>query len=196
MKSTKFHFIFLVTIIIFSLMINGCAKPPTKEVENAEKAIIEAKSKEADLYVEDIFTKAEDSLKKAKELIAIKKYKEAKKAAEDASSFAQQAIPMVELNKAKMKTESEQMVQDVQESLNELKSMVSKVPKKKSPINREEIEGKIGKWEVDLVSIKEQLEAQKVRQAYDLIKAMSEEIKTQRENLTAALEQQKTAEKK
>jgi tetratricopeptide (TPR) repeat protein len=196
MKSKRFHFIFLATIIIFSLMIYGCAKPPTKEIENAEKAITEAKSKEADLYVEDIFKKAEDSLKKAKELVAIKKYKEAKKAAEDAASFAQQAIPMVELNKTKKKTEAEQMVQDVQESINELKSMVSKIPKKKSPINREEIEGNIGKWEVDLVSIKEQLEAQKVRQAYDLIKTMSEEIKAQRDNLTNVLEQQKTAEKK
>lgn len=196
MKSIKVLLIFSITMVIFPLLINGCVKPPTKELENAEKALAEAKLKEADLYVQDIFMKAEDSLKKAKELIALKKYKEAKKSAEDAMRFAQQAIPMIELNKAKMKTEAEQIVQDVQESLNELKSMVAKALKKKSLINLEEIQGDIGKWEVNLVSIREQLEIQKVRQAYDLVKTISEEIKTQKEKVAAALEQQKAAEKK
>lgn len=196
MKNARAIFIFSFTIVIFFLLTNGCAKAPIKDVEKAEKAIAEAKLKEADLYVQDIFKKAEDSLKEAKELIALKKYKEAKKAAEDAVRFAQQAIPMVELNKAKMKTEAEQMVQDVQGSLDELKTMVSKALKKKSPIDREEIQGNIGKWEVDLEGVKEQLEAQKVRQAYDLIKKIKEEIKTQKENIVVVLEQQKAAEKK
>jgi len=197
MPKMKFLTVFLVSIFVFSVsIITGCAKPPTKEVESAEKAIAEAKLKEADLYVQDVFMKAEDSLKKANDLIVAKKYKEAKKAAEDALSFAQQAIPMVDLNKTKMKTEAEQMVQDVQGMLDELKSIVAKAPKKKSPINREEIQGMIGKWEVDMVSIKEQLEAQKIRQAYDQLKSMGEEIKAQKESVTAAMEQQKTAEKK
>jgi hypothetical protein len=197
MLKKKFLAVFLVSILAFSVsIITGCAKPPTKEVESAEKAIAEAKLKEADLYVQDVFMKAEDSLKNANDLIAAKKYKEAKKAAEDALSFAQQAIPMIDLNKTKMKTEADQMVQDNQGMLDELKSIVAKAPKKKSPINREEIQGMIGKWEVDMVSIKEQLEAQKIRQAYDQLKSMGEEIKTQKESVTAAMEQQKAAEKK
>lgn len=197
MQKTKFLTVFLVLILVFSVsIITGCAKPPTKEVESAEKAIAEAKLKEADLYVQDVFMKAEDSLKNAKDLITLKKYKEAKKAAEDALSFAQQAIPMVDLSKAKMKAEAEQMVQDVQGALDELKSMVAKAPKKKSPINREEIQGMIGKWEVDMVNIKDQLEAQKIRQAYDQLKSMGDEIKAQKGSITAAMEQQKTAAKK
>jgi hypothetical protein len=197
MLKKKFLAVFLVSILVFSVsIITGCAKPPTKEVESAEKAIAEAKLKEADLYVQDVFMKAEDSLKNANDLIAAKKYKEAKKAAEDALSFAQQAIPMIDLNKTKMKTEADQMVQDNQGMLDELKSIVAKAPKKKSPINREEIQGMIGKWEVDMTSIKEQLEAQKIRQAYDQLKSMGEEIKAQKESVTAAMEQQKAAEKK
>ncbi len=197
MPKTKFLTVFLVSILVFSVtIITGCAKPPTKEVESAEKAVAEAKLKEADLYVQDVFMKAEDSLKKAKDLVAVKNYKDAKKAAEDALSDAQQAIPMVDLNKAKMKTEAEQMVQDVQGAVDELKSIVAKAPKKKSPINREEIQGMIGKWEVDMVSIKEQLEAQKIRQAYDQLKSMGEEIKAQKESIVAAMEQQKAEAKK
>ncbi|HKZ57180.1 MAG TPA: hypothetical protein VJ024_05725 [Thermodesulfovibrionales bacterium] len=197
MPKTKFLTVFLVSILVFSVtIIIGCAKPPTKEVESAEKAIAEAKLKEADLYVQDVFMKAENSLKKARDLVAVKKYEEAKKAAEDALSYAQQAIPMVDLNKAKMKTEAEQMVQDVQGAMDEMKSIVAKAPKKKSPINREEIQGMIGKWEVDMVSIKEQLEAQKIRQAYDQLKSMGEEIKAQKESIVAAMGQQKAEAKK
>ena len=82
MLKKKFLAVFLVSILVFSVsIITGCAKPPTKEVESAEKAIAEAKLKEADLYVQDVFMKAEDSLKNANDLIAAKKYKEAKKAA-------------------------------------------------------------------------------------------------------------------
>jgi hypothetical protein len=94
-----------------------------------------------------------------------------------------------------MKTEAEQMVQDVQGAMDEMKSIVAKAAKKKSPINREEIQGKIGKWEVDMVSIKEQIEAQKIRQAYDQLKSMGEEIKAQKESI-AAMEQQKAEAKK
>jgi len=197
MPKTKFLTVFLVSILVFSVtIITGCAKPPTKEVESAEKAIAEAKLKEADLYVQDVFMKAEDSLKQARDLVAVKKYEEAKKAAEDALSYAQQAIPMVDLNKAKMKTEAEQMVQDVQGAMDEMKSIVAKAPKKKSPINREEIQDMIGKWEVDMVSIKEQLGAQKIRQAYDQLKSMGEEIKARKESIVAAMEQQKVEAKK
>jgi tetratricopeptide (TPR) repeat protein len=196
MPKTKFLHGFLVFILIFSFVLFiGCAKPPTKEVESAEKAIAEAEQKEADLYVQDVFHKAEDSLKKAKDLIAVKKYKEARKAAEDAASFAQQAIPMVELNKAKMKAEAEQIVQEVQGGMDEVKSLVAKAIKKKSPINREEIQGMIGKWEVDLVGVKEQLEAQKVRQAYDQLILIKGQITSQKESLTSALEQKPATKK-
>jgi hypothetical protein len=196
MPKTKFLHGFLVFILIFSIaLFSGCAKPPTQEVKSAENAIAEAKQKEADLYVQDVFQKAEDSLKKAKDLIAVKKYKDAKKAAEDAANFAQQAIPMVELNKAKMKAETEQMVQEVQGGMDEVKSLVAKAIKKKSPINREEIQGMIGKWEVDLVNVKEQLEAQKVRQAYDQLVLMKGQITSQIESITAALEKKPAAKK-
>ncbi len=180
---------FLVLIVaLFFAFLNGCAKPPIKEVENAEKAIAEAKQKEADLYVQDIFMRAEDSLKKAKDLIADKKYGEARKAAEDAVNFAQQAIPMVEPNKEKMKAEAEKMLQDVQGSIDEVKTLTSTAIKKKAPIDRKEIQGMIGKWEVDMVNIKDQLQTGKIRQTYDQLKSMQEQIKSQKENLTVALE--------
>jgi len=187
---------FVVLVLVVSLVfLFSCAKPPAKEIENAEKAIAEAKQKEADLYAQDIFQKAEASLKNARDLVAVKKYKEAKAAAEEAANLAQQAIPMVEPNKAKMKAEAEQGVQDVQGALEELKVLVAKAVKKKALIDREKMQGMIGKWEVDMVNIKDQLQAQKIRQAYDQLKTMEGEIKSQKESVTAALEVKVTGKK-
>jgi len=185
----------VLTLSLTIAFLYGCAKPPTKEVENAKKAIAEAKQKEVDLYVQDIYIKAEDSLKKAEDLIAVKKYKDAKKAAEEAASFALQAIPMVETNKAKMKTGVEQMIPEVQGALDELKSLVAKAIKKKAQINREEIQSSIGKWEIDMVNIKDQLQGGRVRLANDQLISMKEQIESQRENLKALLEPKTTTAK-
>jgi hypothetical protein len=172
--------ILMVSITIFS----SCAKPPTQELAQAEKAIEEAKQKEADLYAQDLFLKAQDSLKKAKDLVTSKKYDEAKKAAEEAANFAKQAIPLVEQNKAKMKAESEQMVQDVQIALEELRAHVAKSGKRMAPNEAKRVNEIIKKWETDLTSIKDMIQGQKVQQASDQLKAMKENILKQKEHLT------------
>lgn len=178
----------VLAVILSLLLLAGCAKPPTEEMLKAEKAIAEAKQKEADLYVEDVFTKAAESLKKSKDLVAVKKYKEARAMAEETVKLVQQAISMVETNKTKMKTEAEKMIQDVQGAMDELKTMVAKAVKKKAQINREAIQGMIGKWEVDMINVKEQIQAGKIRQAYDQLKSMKEQVKSQREGIAASLE--------
>ncbi len=180
---------FFVWVVALSFVVlSGCAKPPTKEIEIADKAVAEAKQKEADLYVQDVFAKAEEALKKAKGFVVEKKYKEAKSSAAEALSLAQQSLAMIEPNKAKMKTDAEQILIDVQTSLGELKSSVAAAIKKKAPINREEIQGMIGKWEIDLVNIKDQLQSEKTRQAYDLLVSLQAQVKSQKEGIAAAME--------
>lgn len=170
----------MVSITIFS----SCAKPPTEELAQAEKAIDEAKQKEADLYAQDLFLKAQDSLKKAKDLVAAKKYDEAKKAAGEAVNFAKQAIPLVEQNKAKVKEESEQQIQDVQKALEELQALVAKSGKQMAPNEPKFISEMIKKWETDLARIKEMIQGEKFQQASDQLKAMKENILKQKERLT------------
>lgn len=180
---------FVVWVVALSFVfLGGCAKPPTKEIESADKAVAEAKQKEADLYAQDVFAKAEETLQQAHAHVAQKKYKEAKAAAEEAVKIAEQAVSMVEPNKAKMKADAEQMLTDVQNALGELKSSVAAAIKKKAPINREEIQGMIGKWEIDLVNIKDQMQAEKIRQAYDLLVSLQEQVTSQKENMAAAME--------
>lgn len=129
------------------------------------------------------------------DLIAVKKYKEAKQSAEEAMTLAQQTIPMIEPNKAKMKTEADQMIPEVQSALDEIKSLVATAVKKKTSINREEMQGSIGKWEVDMVTIKDQLQGGRIRQAYDQLISIKEQMKLQKEMLVAALGQEPAAKK-
>jgi hypothetical protein len=179
------HPIFAVLILMVSITIfSSCAKPPTEELAQAEKAIEEAKQKEADLYAQDLFLKAQDSLKKAKDLVAAKKYDEAKKTAEEAANFAKQAIPLVEQNKAKMKAETEQQVQDVQKALEELRAQIAKSGKRMAPNEARLVNEMIKKWETDLASIKEMIQGQKFQQASDQLKPMKENILKQKERLT------------
>jgi len=179
------HPILIVLILMGSIIIfSSCAEPPTEELAEAEKAIDEAKQKEADLYAQDLFLKAQDSLKKAKDLVAAKKYDEAKKAAEEAANFAKQAIPLAEQNKAKVKAESEQQLQDVEKALEELRALVAKSGKLMAPKEPKVIHEMIKKWETDLATIKEMIAGQKFQQASDQLKAMKESILKQKERLT------------
>lgn len=178
---------FLIAILMLSVLhITGCAKPPTQEIAKAEKAVEETRQKEAHLYVPDIFKKVEESLKNAKDLVVNKKYKEAKKAAEDVVRIAQQAIAMVEPNKAKMKAEVEQMMVGIQKKLDEFKILAAKAIKKKIFASREDVQGIIGKWEIDLVNIKEKLQNQQVKQAYDDLKILDEQLVKQKDSVTAS----------
>ena len=167
----------LLVLSVSFMFFVGCAKPPTQEMESAEKELTEAKAKEADLYAADLFKKAEDALKKAKDYVAQKSYKEAKAAAEEAVQTAGQALAAIEGNKAKMKQEATQMIEEAEKSLAEIKALTAAAIKKKLPINREELQGMIGKAEVDLVGVKNTLQEQKIRPAYDQVKAILAQLK-------------------
>ena len=187
MKKNRIKWLLIGVIMVLLAFIAGCAQPPTKEIDDATKAIADAKLKEADQYSQDIFAKAEGALKKAKDLVVAKNYKEAKTAAEEAINLAKQAVQAVEANKAKMKEEAEKIVLDVQSSMNELKSSVSQAIRKKAQINQQEIQGAIGKLEVELVSAKENLQAGKIRPAFDQLTSLQTEIESHKETVKTAL---------
>ena len=183
-------------VCMFALsLIFACAKPPTQEIANAEKAIADAKAKEADLYVQDVFAKAQDEMKKAGEMVIAKKYEEAKTAALEAAKMAQQAASLVEQNKQKMKEELEKMLPEIQKTLDDTKNLATAAIKKKTSASKEEIQAAIGKLELDMTGVKEQLQSGKVRQAADLAKSLLDQITAQKQNLTDAIGQQKAAKK-
>jgi hypothetical protein len=185
--------LFIILCCVSLVFFAGCAKPPTQEVESAEKAIADAKKAEVDLYVQDIFAKAGNSLKQAKELITQKKYKEAKAAAEEAAKLAMEGLTQVAPNKLKMKEEAAQKITEAEALMKEVKDLASKAIKKKAGPNQDELKTSIGNTELEMVNINESMKAEKVHQAFDKIAVMLEQLKSQKETLTAALEQKQTA---
>ncbi|HBA54224.1 DUF4398 domain-containing protein [Syntrophorhabdus aromaticivorans] len=181
-RCSCYAFFFVITA--FSLMlVTGCAKPPTEEIAAAEKAIEEAKAKEANLYAESAFKSAEESLKKAKDMVAAKTYKEAKQAALDTATLAQQAVSGIEAGKAKMKEEAEKSVLEVQKLLDDLKVDVAAAIKKKLPVPKEEVQAAIGKWEVDFTATKEKLQGGKIHEALNELKAMMDAVKAKKDQI-------------
>lgn len=185
--------LFIMLCCVSLMLFAGCAKPPTQEVESAEKAIADAKKAEVDLYVQDIFAKAENSLKQAKELITQKKYKEAKAAAEEAAKLALEGLTQVAPNKLKMKEEAAQNISAAETLIKEVKDLASKAIKKKVGPKQDELKTFIGNIELEMVTINESIKNEQVRQAYDKITALLEQLKSQKETLTAALEQKQAA---
>jgi hypothetical protein len=57
----------LLGFVLIITLLTGCAKAPTQEIANAEKAVSEAMQKEANIYAPEIFSKAQESLKMAKD---------------------------------------------------------------------------------------------------------------------------------
>jgi hypothetical protein len=94
-----------------------------------------------------------------------------------------------------MKEEAEKMVQEIQQSLDELKSLAAAAIKKKAAINKEGVQSVIGKYELDIVSVKDLLQELKISGAYDQLIALKEQVKGQKDGLTAVLEKKQEAKK-
>ena len=183
MKRGTFYLLFFVVAVFSLMLLANCSKPPTEELAKVEKAMEEAKSKEANLYAEDAYKKAEESLKKAKDQVVAKQYKEAAQTLVETMPLIQQALTGIEAGKAKMKEEAEKYVGEAQKGLDELKTDVAAAIKKKVAVPKEEIQAAIGKWEVDLAGIKDKIQSGKIREAFDELKAMVEAVKAKKEDI-------------
>jgi hypothetical protein len=185
----------LIVCMFLLSFIFACAKPPTQEIADAVKAIADAKAKEADLYVQDVFANAQEEMKKAGEMVTAKKFTEAKTAALEAVKLAQQAASLVDQNKQKMKEGLEAMLPDLQKSLDEVKSLAATAIKKNAVASKDELQSAIGKLELDMTNVKEQIQSGQIRQASDLAKSLTEQANSQKQSLTDAMGQKKEAKK-
>lgn len=94
-------------LIPFLLLILSCQSAPQNELAAAKDALQKAQEAEADKYAPDLYTQAKDSIGEAENLIAQKKYGEAKQLLIDAKGIAESAVSQAETNKDNTKTEVE-----------------------------------------------------------------------------------------
>jgi hypothetical protein len=125
-------------------------------------------------------------------LIAEKEYEEAKTAAIEAARFAKYARSMVESNKAAMQQDTEQMLENVRISIDEVKKLAAKALKKKAPVNRDDIQSFIDMWESGIINVRDNLDEQRIRQGFDKLVVIQKQVKHQKNNLTILLNQKET----
>jgi hypothetical protein len=87
------------------------------------------------------------------------------------------------------------MLPNVQKAIGEVKTIAATAIKKKAVASKDELQGAIGKLELDMAAVKEQLQAGKIREASDLAKSLTEQANAQKQSLTDAMGQRKAAKK-
>ena len=178
--------VLVILFLIWVLFLRKRMGPPAEEMKNAEMALAEAKQKEADLYAQDEYKRADDSLIMATRLMAAKEYSKAKKALEEATEQARKASKAVEENKAKMKAEAERMLGDFNRQVDELKVRSAK-PEMDTPTQvPREVQELVGKWEIMKMRIPDLIQRGRIREAHNELKTIEGVLNNaQRQNVIA-----------
>ena len=79
------------SVFAFWILLLSCQSAPQKELVAAKDALQKAQEAEADKYASDLFTQAQNSITEAENLIASKKYGEAKQLLVNALGVAESA---------------------------------------------------------------------------------------------------------
>jgi hypothetical protein len=96
-----------MVVSAFLLLILSCQSAPQKELTDAKTALAKAQEMEADKYASDLFNQAKNSITEAENLIASKKYAEAKELLISAKAVAESAAQQAVITKDETKTEVE-----------------------------------------------------------------------------------------
>ncbi len=110
----------LVTLLLF--LSYGCAKPPKKEMADAEAAVTAAKLAEADIYAPGDYQSAEDMLAQAKAEMDKREYKSAKESAIQTINLATNAKEQAVKAKQDAKVRAQNIIKDVKGALDEAKA--------------------------------------------------------------------------
>ncbi len=109
----------VLTVVAVLGLSYGCAKPPTKEMADAEAALTAAKLAEADIYVPNEYRSAEEMLAQAQAEIQTKEYGLAKNSAIQTIGIAEQAKEHAISAKAAAKIEAAGIMAELKTTLEE-----------------------------------------------------------------------------
>jgi hypothetical protein len=140
--------ILIVSLLLFPalLLILGCGGEPTNELAAAKQALESARAAEADKYALDLFGQAEDAITEAENLIVEKNYAEAKKRLMDAKDLADQAASQAVTNKDNTKTEVEDYLAAIDQTMKQLKETQDLAKKWGIPKDQRELTEEIARW--------------------------------------------------
>jgi hypothetical protein len=170
-----------VVLFSFLLLILGCQSAPQKELNAAKDALQKAQEAEADKYAPDLFIQAQDAIGEAENLIAQKKYSEAKKLLLDAKGVAESAIPQTETNKDEIKTQVEDFMAAIDNAMKQLHETQDLAQQWKIPEGVWKLADEMTRWDEGLKRARAEYDAGNYFLAKQLIAQIHQEL-TQKDN--------------
>lgn len=158
-----------IAVLALVAMVLSCAAPPTAQIEEARKAIEDAKAAEADLYSAADFTAAQDSLAAAERYLEEKNYKAAKAAAVSAKETAEAAVEAATQVKEGAKAEVEGVAEEIRKAVADQETAAAKL----RGAARKEADAKVAALKATLAEFEEALKAGN----YATAKAKADQIK-------------------
>lgn len=134
MTEKRLSFAPIALALVF--VVTGCAKPPTEQIEAAEKAVADAQQSGAATYVAEEYTKIEGTLSALKKEVAdqdakfalLRDYGKAEQLAVAAKADAERVKVEAEKKREEAKTAALQAQQAAQESVKATLDLVAKAP--------------------------------------------------------------------
>jgi hypothetical protein len=187
-------FIIPLTLLVFFLVILGCAREPKKELAAAQDALEKAREAQADRYASDIFTQADNSLKEAESLIAQKNYSEAKNLLITAKGMADTAASQASINKDNAKTDAEGAIGESQKLLEQLKETQKIALQLKLLKDKTDLSQQLPIWEDQLKKAQEEYDNGNFDTAKEVVVNVYQQISAKNQELTdLIMAKQKTA---
>ncbi len=132
-------FLTVVTLLFTLALMAGCAKVPQEVVDSAKAAVEAAKAAEADRYLPELFSAAQDSLNAAmaeveaqnSKFALTRNYDRATALLNAALTAANSAKDGVAAKKDEVKAEAEGLMTSAQAAVEEVKKLFAKAPKGK-----------------------------------------------------------------
>ena len=110
---------FISLAVVAASVCTACTDPPEKEMQQAQGAIDAARAAGADQYARDEFVAAEGALKRARDAVDQRDYRQALNDALDARERAQTAAKDTVNNKATARVDAEKAIADADAALAE-----------------------------------------------------------------------------
>ena len=121
---TSRHGVRLLALVTAGLMVQACAAPPQKEMDQARHAIQAARSAGAEQYAAEAFAAATAALRRSEDAAAQRDYRLALTQALDASERAQDAVKTAAVQQSIMRTGADSLVGELTATVDRAKEAI------------------------------------------------------------------------
>ncbi|MFT5365325.1 MAG: hypothetical protein ACI8V2_000262 [Candidatus Latescibacterota bacterium] len=153
-------------ILGLTLVVAGCAKPPTQELDAAKSALEAAKAAEAEIYAPDTYRSATNAMNDANAKVEQKDYEGAKTSAVQAKEFADRAKSEADTNKRQTRDEAQAIINRVASGLSDAQTSLATAPRGKgADEDLDQLNADLGQAEANLSTARSSLNGGKYKDA-------------------------------